>query len=342
MPERKKYASRKETPWDNMERTAMQEFIRSNYVDDWEDRHLKVGQTNEADLINSVIPSSCPYCQSETIIRKGMNSNRIQRYLCKQCSRFFVPTTGTIFDEHKISIREWISYSLNILRYVSITADSWNNKNDFKTSRYWLQKLFAVLKPYQSGIVLCGNVTLDETFYTLRSGDIDLNPDGSKPRGLSKNKMCIGVACDTQNIYCAYEGQGKPSQRGTLAIFKDHIAPGSTLIHDEEKAHKRLVTALDLVSESYNSKDIKVLDDKKNPLRRVNEVHARLKDFLNAHPSFIREELPGYLNIFSFAMNPPHNKLEKMEALLNLAFQNRQIIRYRDFYKAKPKVVDDF
>lgn len=342
MPERKRYASRKETPWDGMERTAIQEFIRSNYVDDWDDRHLKVGQTNEADLINSVVPSSCPYCKSKTIIRKGMNGNRIQRYLCKQCNRFFVPTTGTIFDEHKISIREWIGYSLNILRYVSITADSWNNKNDFKTSRYWLQKLFVVLESYQVDIILSGKVTLDETFYTLRSEDIELNPDGSRPRGLSKNKMCIGVACDTQKIYCAYEGQGKPSQRGTLAIFKDHIVPGSTLIHDEEKAHKRLVTTLDLVSESYNSKDLKLLDDKKNPLRRVNEVHARLKDFLNAHPSFIREELPGYLNVFSFAMNPPHNKLEKMEVLLNLAFQNRQIIRYRDFYKAKSKVVDDF
>ena len=325
-----------------MERTAMQEFIRSNYVDDWDDRHLRVGQTNEADLINSVVPSSCPYCQSETIIRKGMNGNHIQRYLCKQCNRFFVPTTGTIFDEHKISIREWISYSLNILRYVSITADSWNNKNDFKTSRYWLQKLFAVLEPYQAGIILSGKVTLDETFYTLRSGDIELKPDGTKPRGLSMNKMCIGVACDTQNIYCVYEGQGKPSQRGTMVAFKDHIASGSTLIHDEEKAHKKLVTTLNLVSESYNSKDLKLLDDKKNPLRRVNEVHARLKDFLNAHPSFIRDELPGYLNVFAFAMNPPHNKLEKMEVLLNLAFQNRQIIRYRDFYQAKSKVVDDF
>jgi len=320
----------------------MQEFIRSNYVDDWDDRHLRVGQTNEADLINSVVPSSCPYCHSETIIRKGMNGNHIQRYLCKQCNRFFVPTTGTIFDEHKISIREWISYSLNIFRYVSITADSWNNKNDFKTSRYWLQKLFAVLEPYQADIILSGKVTLDETFYTLRSGDIELNSDGTKPRGLSMNKMCIGVACDAQNIYCAYEGQGKPSQKGTVAVFKDHIASGSTLIHDEEKAHKKLVTILNLVSESYNSKDLKLLDDKKNPLRRVNEVHARLKDFLNAHPSFIRDELPGYLNVFAFAMNPPHNKLEKIEVLLKLAFKNRQIIQNRDFYQAKSRVVDDF
>ena len=98
-----------------MERTALQEFIRSNYVDDWDDRHLNVRQTNEADLINSIVPATCPYCKSESIIRKGLNGNRIQRYLCKQCNRFFVPTTGTISatlssEEFKFVIILYMNY----------------------------------------------------------------------------------------------------------------------------------------------------------------------------------------------------------------------------------------
>ena len=72
-------------------------------------------------------------------------------------------------------------------------------------------------------------------------------------------------------------------------------------------------------------------------LRKLTEIQRK-----KGQRSFIRDELPGYLNVFAFAMNPPHNKLEKMEVLLHLAFQNRQIIRYRDFYQAKSKVVDDF
>ena len=35
-----------------------------------------------------------------------------------------IAVTGTIFENHKISITEWMEYTLNILRYVSINADS--------------------------------------------------------------------------------------------------------------------------------------------------------------------------------------------------------------------------
>ena len=334
--------SRKFTPWDGIDRTPLQEFIRSNYEDAWEQKHRLLSDTNESDLINSIVPVKCPYCSGEIITRKGMTEGGIQRYLCKQCNRRFIPTTGTIFDEHKISICEWIDYTLNITRYVSITADSWNNKNDFKTSRYWLQKLFLVLDSYPSTIQLSGNVWLDETYIPLRAEDIQLNEDGSKPRGLSRNKMCIGVACDKKRIVCFYEGQGKPNQKNTYTLFKDHITPGSVLIHDEEKAHMKLIKDLHLVSQAHNSKELKGLPDKDNPLNRVNEVHARLKDFLYAHSGFNRDELQNYLNLFSFVMNPPSEKLEKVDILLKLAFQNPKLLRYRDFYLGKSGGFDDF
>ena len=271
-----------------------------------------------------------------------MTANGIQRYSCKECNRRFIPTSGTIFDDHKISIREWIDYSLNILRYVSITADSWNNKNDFKTSRYWLQKVFLVLDNYPSTIKLKGEVWFDETFYSLRSEDIERKADGAKPRGLSRNKMCIGVACDRKKIICFYEGEGKPNQKQTYELFKDHIEAGSILIHDEEQAHRKLINELGLVSKAYNSKALKGMSDEENPLNRVNEIHARLKGFLNAHPGFLREELQHFLNLFTFAMNPPKDKLEKIEILLNLAFQNPKLLRYRDFYVSESKNLDDF
>lgn len=335
MSNKNKYASRRATPWDKMERTPMQEFIKANYDESWTQKHTVPANTNEAVLINTILPAKCPHCQGEDFVKKGRTHNGVQRYLCRNCGRKFLPTTGTIFDEHKISIREWIDYCLNILRYVSITADSWNNKNDFKTSRYWLQKLFLVLEDYPNTILLRDRVWLDETFYSLRTADIERNTDGSKPRGVSRNKMCIGVACDKKRIICFYEGTGRPTQKQTYEKFKGHIAEGSTLIHDEEQAHKKLVTQLQLVSEAYNSKVLKGLSDQENPLNRINEVHARLKDFLNAHSGFIRDDLQDYLNLFTLIMNPPSDKLEKVEIILNLAFQNPKMLRYRDFYTDK-------
>jgi hypothetical protein len=250
------------------------------------------------------------------------------------CGKSFVPTTGTIFDEHKISISEWIEYCLNLFRHVSITANSWGNKNAFTTSRYWLQKLFLTLENVQDSVVLSDCGWLDETFYTVRSADIITKDDGSKLRGLSKNQICIGVATDKQYSLFLVEGPGQPTQKKTLETFAHHIKPGSILIHDEEDAHTKLVKELSLDSRAYSSKDLKELADKDNPLNPVNRCHDILKKFLNAHSSFDRDNLQGYLNLFAFVTNPPVEMLEKVELVIKLAFQNPKSLRYRDFFAA--------
>lgn len=101
---------------------------------------------------------------------------------------------------------------MNIFRHVSINADSWNNKNAFDTSRYWLQKLFLTLEDTQRYIILSGTIILDEAFIPAREGDLELNEDGTKLRGHSRNQYCIGVATDGENTLYLYEGMGA-SQR---------------------------------------------------------------------------------------------------------------------------------
>jgi hypothetical protein len=173
--EMKRAASRKRTPWDGVTGlTETQEFSRQHYALHYADRHHALNDSGEAEMINSYIPTKCPFCASERFKKSGHTKNGIQRYMCV-CGKTFLPTTGTIFDEHRVSISEWMEYCLNLFRHVSITVDSWNNKNAFTTSRYWLQKLFLALETIQNSIVLAGKVWLDETFYTVRSEDIVRN-----------------------------------------------------------------------------------------------------------------------------------------------------------------------
>ena len=336
MSRKSAHASRRKTPWDaESERTPMQEFLYQHYVNHYEEHHPKLTQTGETELINTFHPEICPYCNGKQIKKFGHTRNGVQRYRCILCSQTFTPITGTIFDGHKISLSEWMDYMLNLFRYVSINADSWNNRNAFTTSRYWLEKIFLVLEDYQKEIMLSERVWLDETFYRVRSDDVLLSETGGRLRGLSKNQLCIGVACDSERILCILEGKGKPSQQKTYEAFKSHIAPQSTLVHDKESSHKRLVKKLNLISEAYDSKALKKLSDKDNPLDRVNHVHMLLKVFLHAHASFMRESIQGYLNLFTFVMNPPADNLEKVDLLMNLAFKNPKLLRYRDFYSAK-------
>ena len=116
--------------------------------------------------------------------------------------------------------------------------------------------------------------------------------------------------------------------------FKGHIKPKSTLIHDKETAHKKLVKKLELESIVHASSDTKGLLDKDNPLYPVNRAHAILKMFLNSHSGFLRKDMQGYLNLFALVTNPPHEMLSKVENVIKLAFQNPKSLRYRDFYAA--------
>ena len=297
----------------------------------YDDRHRKLSDSGEAEMINSFPPTKCPFCGGMEIVKRGFTAGRIQRYLCV-CRKTFVPTTGTIFDERRLSVSEWIEYCLNLFRHVSINADSWNNKNAFTTSRYWLQKLFLVLEGVQDSIILSGTVWLDETYYRVRSGDVLHNEDGGKLRGISKNQIRIGVATDKVNTLFLVEGTGKPPQKTTYETFGNRIMTKSKLIHDKEAAHKKLVRELELTSVSYASKDLKVLLDKDNPLYPVNRAHAIMKMFLNSHSGFNRRDLQGYLNLFSLITNPPDEMLEKVEMVIILAFSNPKTLRYRDFY----------
>ena len=82
----------------------------------------------------------------------------------------------------------------------------------------------------------------------------------------------------------------------------------------------------------YSSKELRGLSDEDNPMNPINRVHHVLKHFLNAHSSFDRSNLQGYLNLFGFVSNPPVDMLEKVELVIKMAFQNPKLLRYRDFY----------
>lgn len=326
--------SRKKTPWDNTENlSATQIFIMSKYKSNYKNKHLKLSETDEKNIINSIKVEKCKICGSVNIIKRGFTKNRIQRYYCKECNKRFTPVTNTIFENHKISITEWIDYAFELFNYGSTTLISKVNKNSLNTSIYWLHKIFLVLRNWQDEIVLKGKVYFDEMFYTVIKSDIETK-DGKKLRGLSHNQHCIGIGCDGAKTIAIVEGLGKTSTDLTWDIFSKHIEEGSHLIHDDEKAHRKLVKELNLVDESYNSNYLKTKEDKDNPLRPINHQCDLIRQFLNTHSGFDRKDLQDYLNLYCFMNSGHKNKLEKIEELLNLALSTDTTLKYRDFFKS--------
>ena len=132
-------------------------------------------------------------------------------------------------------------------------------------------------------------------------------------------------------------GRGKPSKARIWDALGGHIASGSVLVHDMEKSHSVLVDRLGLASERHNAVALRGMPDRDNPLDPVNDACNLVKRFLGAHPGFRRVDLPGYLDLFSVAMNEPTDKMEKAAMLLDRAMLYPKTLRFREFYNVTPR-----
>ena len=329
--------SRRKTPWDNCkQKTDLQAFIASKYRKNYDIRHPKLNTTDESIILNSVKINECKYCSSIKIRKRGKTKNGIQLYYCAECNKRFTATTNTIFENHKISITEWIEFLLDLFNYSSTTLISKVNKNSMNTSIYWLHKVFLVLRHWQDNIILKGTVYIDEMFYSVIKGDVKTK-NGKKLRGLSHNQYCIGIGYDKTNIIAIVEGLGKTSTERTNIAFEKHIETNSKLIHDDEKSHRKLVEKLNLVDDSYKSTWLKTKKDEDNPLRPINHQCDLIRQFLNTHSGFDREDLQDYLNLYCFMNSKPNNKLNKVDQFIEMALKSNISLSYRELFDKDSK-----
>jgi hypothetical protein len=121
---------RRKTPWTDLcEKTPMQEFLDNRNPIEYEARHtaLMLSRKREAELLNTYEPESCKY---------------------------FSITTNTISDNHKIPISGWMEFILGVSRYQSFSSISKSMRIADMTTRYWMSKLFLLLKDFQTGTML--------------------------------------------------------------------------------------------------------------------------------------------------------------------------------------------
>ncbi len=322
--------------WDKSEDKTLSQELISSTIHEWYDAKHRISSEEEIKLINSISINSCPLCRSVSIKRNGYYRNRIIRYYCNSCHTSFNSLTGTIFDDRKIPISEWIEYLLHLFEFHSITSSARDNRNAYSTGRYWLIKVFSVLKNYQNDILLEGNVYLDETFFTRIESKKERRPDGKEYRGISRNKLCVACAYDDSgHIVLICENVSKPSLKSTWKAMGNHIKNSSTLIHDGERSHSVLIDRLHLESIVYDADEIKKLEDTDNPLDPINEIHSLAKRFMRAHGGYNRDNLQDFMNLISFILNEPKDRYEKVDFFINMALSTPSLVRYRGVMSKK-------
>lgn len=324
-------------PWSGSGAKTPGQLLVESTVVEWYSAKHRPPSGEEIAFINSIEVRTCPFCGGSRLARDGRNPKGVRRLRCACCGRRFTPLTGTIFDSKKIPMSEWVEYLIHLFSYHSNKSSAFANRNAEKTGSYWLLKVFAVLEGIQDGVVLEGEVQIDETFVSVSSGDAKRHRDGTLLAGISRNQIGIAAAICRSGSILINTGTSKPSASSTLAAYGGHIAPGSTIVHDGEKSHSALVEKLGLRSVVAKAGRTKGMRDEDNPLGRVNRLHYHLKRFLREHGGFDRERLQDWLNLFWFIVNGPTNPYDKALRFIELAVVTRKKLRYRDVFPRKSR-----
>lgn len=219
------------TPWDGLEEddlTPAQVLVAASHKSMYGFKHESFG--GDAAFFNAFERDSCPRCGNSCVSRRGLDARGMQRYRCHGCGRSFTPATGTIFEDRKLPLPAWVDFMLQAFSFESLASMTRENRRSDTTPPYWMAKLFAVLEGIQDATVLSATVQIDETYYPIPNAEA-LRVNGKLLRGLSRNKICIGIGCDESGRSIFFrEGFGKsfgvrPRRPGRL--------PGSVLSRDE-------------------------------------------------------------------------------------------------------------
>ena len=305
-------------------------------TEEWYGAKHPAFSSDEIALVNSVGASECPFCHSASVRKDGKRRDGTQRYRCLRCKRRFNPLTGSVFDSRKIPISEWIEFLIHLFQYESLSVSSIDNRNSPSTGRYWMKKVFEVLKGYQDGIVLGGRLWIDETYLRKEPSETFEDPKGRKLRGLSHDKFCVASATDGSKAVLLVVGYGKPSSKRLAKAMSPHIKPSSTIVDDKEKAHRALAESLGLTRESYSSAELKGMDDEHNPMNEINTVHRLFKKFMSHHGSYDRSDLQSWCNLFAFIFAHHGNVAEMVRDFLKLAICTKKVLRFRNVMKKNP------
>lgn len=195
------------------------------------------------------------------------------------------------------------------------------------TALLWRHKIFATVHGYQEKLILHDRIWIDETYIF---DSTVLHEDGYKrKRGLSKDQICIVVAIDTRgNAYAVICGHGKPSGSRIYNGLKDHIEAGSTIVHDGEKVHNKLINELKCSSEVYKA------DNSAEYLKQmalINNPCAWLKRYLYRFIGMKITYLQEYLNwfVYLYRVKKAEEKWPEVQKIL------RHLILTETTYKRK-------
>ena len=268
----------------------------------------------------------CPYCGSQHIQRNGHRPDGVQKYICKDCNRSFVPTTNTVFAYTHKSLEEWFAYLRCVLSKKTIREAAENCGLNIKTSFQWRHKVLKSLVLMEDGVTLEGISEGDETYFALsfkgnrrafQNGEVDRAPHKRghevHKRGLSKEQVCVPCIVDRERHSVAKTAcLGTCSSKALESVLGNCLQQLTTLCTDENAVYRRF-------AKEHNLNLVQIKGGKTYRglyhIQHLNSYHSMLKKFLRKFNGVATKYLNGYLAWHNFLDYAKESIAEKSNIL---------------------------
>ena len=251
------------------------------------------------------VKPNCSHCESDKVSKAGKQSGR-QRYVCKDCRKYFSSTYGTPL--YKIQRRDkWNEYLKLMEQGVSIKRSAKILGISIQTSFDWRHKIMASLQEgipeFLSGVVECDELSLLES----QKGNKNLNRKPRQRSGDGKNhkakKVSIVMATSREKgIVASVVDAKKISGKQAAEALENKLTPKTILITDENRAYNKVAKENPEIKHKTISSWKNRQEKPKNGihLQTINNQHKQLRDFLRRFNGVATKYLPNHLNWFIY------------------------------------------
>ena len=123
---------------------------------------LGVSSRSSGDSVKNI--PKCRKCESERIIKFGVDKNGKQRYRCKCCGTTFIETSYSVVSHTRHSFNVWEKYIHLLLVGASLEECAFQCGISVRTAFIWRHKILNALQRDQGNRVMAGIIEADEMF----------------------------------------------------------------------------------------------------------------------------------------------------------------------------------
>jgi transposase-like protein len=249
----------------------------------------------------------CPYCGSFSVARHASNDRDMPRWQCRDCSRAFAVTVGTLFHGTHLPLRTWFLV-LALMLNAKKSASAYQISRDLGLRRATVWSMMhrirtAMAADPAEATLLHGIVEADETYVggkPRKGNKRDKDQPAKRGRGTSKTPVIGAVERGGRVVARVADPRGL-SMKGIGKFLNRFVDPAGTLLITDEFSGYNKVSETMLHAVVNHSKTYAVGMTHTNTIEIFWALVKRA--WYGTHHHYSRKFMPLYIAEASFKYN---------------------------------------